>query len=130
MESYVESFIDVLDEEGYEYEVEDDDDEVEIYLTYELDDDDVTVKISFYSDLVLFKAMVDDDMDFSLESLEYANRLNSHVAQYRFFIGKEGGMLIERTRAIESFYSDFVITATIMNEVKMLCKACIKLRYA
>ncbi len=130
MESYVKFFIDFLDEGGYEYEFGDDEDSVELYLSYENEDDEVTVKINLLPDFVLFKALADDDADFSLEALEYANELNSHVAEYRFFIGKEGGMFIERIKAIERYHSDYVITGTILSEVIRLCEACVKIRNA
>lgn len=131
MESYVEFLLVFLDDQGYECELREWDggNEATLRVVYETEDEDeIVVSVLCFDDLVILRAIAEDEIGYSSASLEYVNSINQLYWDYRFSVDDDGDMMIERARVLEEHWPVFITAPTIVNEIKLLCECCIELQ--
>lgn len=127
----MEFLIGFLGDQGYECEIREWDggNEARLRVTFETEDEDVIfVSVLCFDDLVILRAIAEEQIGYSSASLEYVNNINQLYWDYRFTVDEDGDMMIERARALEEHWPVFITAPTIVNEIKLLCECCMELR--
>ena len=132
MKPYVATLIDFLKFQGFECRVRDwsgDDNEASLKILYETESgDEIVVHILCSDEFVFLSAVVEEEIGFDEDALEYMNSLNLKYWDYSFVIDDDEDLMIERTKELDEWENAIFNTQEIVHEIKAISECCAELQ--